>query len=186
MTYLPPGGPIQLGDPATLTNLSGVTIAVGSFLVILVVGAILVNYRERSVNTAVDRTLASSPLAVLYGFIGFGLVGIVGAYLLSQAAQVGLGGPVLGVAAAIVVGGALVTLAGFGYLVVGTVLTGFEGARRPWLGAVVGAVLSSIPWLLLPPTIALAVWTLVAAVGAGSPTRHYIHSDRTVETEARR
>lgn len=186
MTSLPWSGPLQFGELAALAELSGVTLAAGSFVLVLAVSATLVNFRERTVDRAVDRTLAGSPLSVLYGLVGFGLVGLVGGYLLSQAARIGLGGPVLGVVAALVVGGALATLASFGYLVVGTVLTGFEGARRPWLGAVVGAVVSSLPWLLLPPLVALGAWTLVAAVGAGSPTRHYIHADRTVEREARR
>jgi hypothetical protein len=44
---------------------------------------------------------------------------------------------------------------------------------------------SALPWLALPALPALAVWTLVAAVGLGSPTRHYIHDDRSVRTEAR-
>jgi hypothetical protein len=176
--------PLQL-DLAVLAELSGVTLAAGSFALVVVVGMVLVNFREPMVDRAVNRTLAGSPLSVFYGLIGFGLVAIVGAYLLSQAAQVGLGGPLLGVAAAAVVGGALVTLAGFGYLVVGTVLTTFEGPRRPWLGAVVGAVASSLPWLVLSPLYGLAVWTLVAAIGLGSPTRHYIHAERTVKTETR-
>jgi hypothetical protein len=178
------GPPAQLGGPA-LGEVSGVTLAAGSFVLVLAVGTALANYRGRTVDRAVDRTLDGSPLAVVYGLIGFGLVAVIGAYVLSQAAQVGLGGPVLGIAAAVVVGGALATLAGFGYLIVGTVLTEFEGARRPWLGAVIGAVLSALPWLLVPPLPALAVWTLVAAVGLGSPTRHYVHAERTVETEAR-
>ena len=170
-------------DPSVLADLSPAGRALVSFVVVLVVAAGLLNWRAETVERAVERTADASPLAVAYGLVAFGLVAAITAYGLSQVARAGLDGRVVEVGVVVVVGGALSALGAFGYLVVGSLLTEFEGPRRPWIGAVVGAVLSAIPLLALPTLPALAVWTLVAAVGVGSPTRHYIHSERTVESE---
>ena len=162
-------------DPSVLADLSPAGRALVSFVVVLVVATGLLNWRAETVERAVDRTA--------YGLAAFGLVAAITAYGLSQVARAGLDGRAVGVGAVVVVGGALSALGALGYLVVGSLLTEFEGPRRPWVGAVVGAVLSAVPLLALPTLPALAVWTLVAAVGVGSPTRHYIHSERTVERE---
>jgi hypothetical protein len=178
---LPGPVPVQLG----LGALSAPVQSALSFAVVLLVGAALLRWRGPTVDRAVDRTAEGSPVAVVYGLVAFALVALVAAYGLSQLARVGAGGAVLRTAGGLVGGTALVTLSAYGYLVLGVYLTEVEGARRPLLGALVGAVLSALPWLVLPTLPALAAWALLSAVGLGNPTRHYIHADRTVATEAR-
>jgi hypothetical protein len=170
--------PAQVG----LADLSGPTRGALSFALVLLFDVALLARRPATVDRAVDRVLDGSPAAVLYGLVAFALVAVFGSYGLSQVARVGVAPTALRPVGTVVVGTALAALAAFGYLVVGTALTGIEGARRPWVGAVVGAVLSALPWLVLPVLPALACWTLVAAVGLGAPTRHYVHDARTVET----
>ncbi|WP_311172921.1 hypothetical protein [Halobellus ordinarius] len=173
----------QVGDPSVLLGMPGPYYAVGSFLTVLAAAVGLLARRESLVERATDRAIERSPLAILYGVIPFALSAFVGGYVLSQAARVGAGGPLIVTGMASLVGIALVTLAGLGYLVVGSYLTEIEGARRPWPGAVVGAGLSAIPWLVLPLLPALFVWFVLAAVGLGGTTQEWIHGERTVETE---
>lgn len=147
-------------------------------------GAGLLARRGATVERAVSRAVGGSPVGFVYGVLAFVLVAFVGGYVVSQAARVGLGGTVLLSAVTVLLGGATLTLAGLGYTVVGTRLTGIEGSRRPWPGAVGGAVLSALPWLVLPSLPAAVVWIAVAAAGLGPLTRRWIHGERTVETEA--
>lgn len=177
--------PPLVAGPPQLTDASGPALAVASFALALAFGAGLLTWRPETVDRAADRAVEGSPLAVGYGLVAFAVVAVVGGYGLSQAARAGLGGATVRWLGVLVVGTALAALGSFGHLVVGTYLTELEGPRRPWVGAVVGAVASAVPWLALPTLPALAVWTLVAAVGLGGPTRHYIHDDRSVTTEAR-
>lgn len=174
----------QLDGPGALVALSGPTQAALSFVFVLAVGALLASQRGPTVDRAIDRTLDGSPAAVVYGVMAFALVVFLGGYLVTQVSRVGGEAGRLG--GTLVVGAAVLALAGYGYLVVGAYLTEIEGERRVFHGAVVGAALSAVPWLLLSTPFAVGVWLLVAAVGLGSPTRHWIHGARTVESEARR
>lgn len=171
-------------DPAVLLDASGPARAAASFLLVALFGAGLLARREALVHRAVDRTADGSPVAVVYGLMAFALVGFVGGYLLTQVGRVGVGGTTLLWAVIALVGAAVLVLAALGYTVVGTWLTQIEGARRPWPGVVVGAVLSALPWLVLPPLFAALAWFVLAAVGLGSSTRTWVHGERTVETEA--
>mgnify|MGYP007099780563 FL=1 len=117
--------------------------------------------------------------------IPFPSVLFVGGYILSQSARVGVTNRAIVVVLGAAVFVATVTLAGLGYLVVGAYTTELEGQRRVWTGAVAGAVLSALPWLVLPTVPALVAWVVVAAVGLGGTTQRWIHGERTVETEAR-
>ena len=173
----------QSVDPVAFVDLSGPARAAVSFVLVALFGAALLSVRGPAVDRAVDRTVEGSPVAVFYGLLAFGLFGFVAGYLLTQALSLGLGGPVLRWVGTAVVGAGALTLAGFGYTVVGTWLTEVEGPRRPWPGAVVGAVLSALPWLVLPAVPALVVWIAGAAVGLGSTTRHWVHGARDVEAE---
>jgi hypothetical protein len=175
----------QIGDPSALLELAGPAYAVLSFLAILVAGVGLLIRREPGVDLAVDRAIRGLPLAAVYGIIPFAAVVFVGGYIISQGARVGVANRLLVQTPGVLVVVATVVLAGLGYLVVGVFLTELEGNRRLWTGAVVGATLSAIPWVLLPLAPALAVWIVVAAVGLGGTTQRWVHGERTVETEAR-
>ncbi len=173
--------PSQLG----VAGLSAPVRSILSFALVLLVGAALLRWRGPTVDRAVDRTVEGSPVAVVYGLVAFALVVLVAGYGLSQLARLGAGGVVVRTAGELVGGTAFLTLSAFGYLVVGVSLTEVEGARRPLLGALVGALLSALPWLVLPTLPAVAAWALLSAVGLGNPARHYLNDDRTVATEAR-
>lgn len=173
----------QIGDPSALLELSGPAYAVLSFLAILATGAGLLVRREPGVDLAVDRAVRGLPLAAVYGIIPFAAVAFVGGYVVSQGARVGVTSRLLVQTLGALVAVAMVALAGLGYLVVGAYATELEGERRLWVGAVVGAALSALPWLLLPLVPALVAWIVVAAVGLGGTTQRWVHGERTVETE---
>jgi hypothetical protein len=172
-------------DLSALLDLSGPARGAISFVLVLLVGVGLLVRREAAVDRAVDLARDGSPLAVVYGVIAFGLLAFVGGYVLTQAVELAPG-TVVPQVLLVLVGLAAVVLAGFGYTVLGTWLTEIEGQRRPWPGIVLGAVLSAIPWLVLPGVVAGLGWILLAAVGLGSVTRHWVHGERTVATEAGR
>lgn len=152
------------------------------FAVVLAIGTVLVARYDARVDRAVDQTADWSPLAVLYGLFAFVLVSVIALYVITQVARLNVvGAPLLAITA--VGAGSVTILATFGYVVLGTWLTEIEGARRPWPGAVVGAVLGAVPWLVLPTMPALAVCALVAAVGLGSPTRNWVHASHAVDTD---
>jgi len=174
----------QIGDLSALFGLSGRIYAGLSFLVVLASGGVLLVTRDEFVERAVDRVVDGSPLSILYGVIPFLLVAFAGGYALNQFARAGVGGPLLARGWSLLVAAVGVGFVGLGYLVTGTYLTEVEGERRPWHGAVVGAVLSALPWLFLPTLPAVVVWVLGAAAGLGAPTQQWVHGKRTVETEA--
>ena len=175
----------QVGDLSVLFDLSGPVYAGLSFLSILAAAAGLLYTRTEVADRAVDRAVQGLPLAAVYGVIPFAAVLFVGGYILSQSARVGVTNWAIVVVLGAAVLVSIVTLAGLGYLVVGAYTTELEGQRRVWTGAVAGAVLSALPWLVLPTVPALVAWVVVAAVGLGGTTQRWIHGERTVETEAR-
>jgi hypothetical protein len=182
--YLPI--PLQVGDPSALFGLSGPVLSALSFVSVLAVGVVLLRWRGPLVDRAVDRVVDGSPVAVVYGFMAFGLVAFAAGYLTTQVPTFAPAPGPVRTAGSLLSAVALVALAGFGYLVLGTYLTQLEGGRRPWPGVVVGAALSAVPWTVLPTLPALAVWVAVSAVGLGSPTRHWVHDTRTAERERQR
>ena len=178
------GATAQIGDLSVLFGLSGEVYAGLSFLAVLLSGVLLLVARGGFVDRAVNRVVEGSPVAVLYGVLPFFFVAFAGGYALNQFARAGVAGPLLAQGWSLLVVLVAIGFTGLGYLVVGTYLTEIEGERRPWHGAVVGAVLSALPWLLLPTVPAVLLWALGAAVGLGAPTRRWVHGERTVETEA--
>jgi hypothetical protein len=174
----------QIGDLSALFGLSGRVYAGLSFLAVLLSGVLLLVARSGFVDRAVNRVVEGSPVAILYGVLPFFFLAFAGGYALNQFARAGVAGPLLARGWSLLVVLAGIGFTGLGYLVVGTYLTEIEGERRPWHGAVVGAVLSSLPWLLLPTVPAVLLWVLGAATGLGAPTRRWVHGERTVETEA--
>lgn len=173
----------QSADLSTLLELSGPAYGVLSFALVGLAAVGFLARRESDVHRAVDLMREGSPLTVVYGVIAFGLLAFVGGYLISQLGRVTTRAAVFQLIL-VGVGLAAVVLAGFGYLVVGTWLTELGGGRRPWSGAAIGAGLSAAPWVFLPLVPAVFGWILLAAIGLGNVTRHWIHGDRTVESEA--
>ncbi|WP_336338602.1 hypothetical protein [Haloarcula brevis] len=184
-------GPAAIGTPVVgqlrpgaVADLSGPLRGAVSFVLVFVTGAVVLRQRRRGIGAALDAIAERPAVAVLYGVAGYVIVGIVGLYGATTLARLSIAGGVL-VRLVVVVGSLFVlALTSFGFLVAGTLLTELSGGRRPSYGLVVGAALSAVPWALLSPAGSVAVSLAVAAFGIGGSVRVWIHSERTVETEA--
>lgn len=171
-------GPV---DPTGLAEASGAVRAAASFALVLLFGGVLL-YRYRGfVDRSTDASFERPRVAVVYGLMAFGLVAFGGVYVFSQLARLGGTVSLVGLGAMALVA---LTLASLGFAVVGTLITDVQGRRRPWHGLVLGAGISSVGWLLLPPLGGLLAWILIASFGLGGPTRKWFHTPRPVEAGA--
>jgi hypothetical protein len=151
--------------------------AAASVLLVLGVAAGVRYGRAGLLDRAVDATLERPLTAPLYGVAATVLGGLLAAYVLRQALRLGVGGRIV---VALVMGGA-VTVAGFGFVVVGTGLTTIMGNRRPWAGPLVGAGVSALVLLALPGVAGLVGWVGLAATGVGGSARRWLYASRAVE-----
>jgi hypothetical protein len=173
----------SVGPSAVVDAPPAVRAAASFVLVLLFGGALLYRYGafvDRSVDSSKERPL----LSVVYGAIGYGLVGFFCLYAYTQLFRLGLGGAVLSTIGVVVVACIALVLAGLGFLVVGTLLTELNGHRQPWSGLVVGAVVSAIAWLALPLLGSVVAWFVVTAIGIGGPTRRWVHASRAERVRA--
>jgi hypothetical protein len=170
--------PLQALDPSVVIEAPPTARAVVAFgLTILFGGAMF--YREgRRVSLAVASSRERPLVSVLYGLIAFAIVSFFTAYLLSQLFRLGLNVTLVGLIAALVVGGVLLTLGGLGFAVVGAWANDIFGLGDPWLGLVGVAAVSGLVWLALPFVLSILLWLGIAAVGIGGPTKHWLHSTR--------
>jgi hypothetical protein len=171
--------PIQFPgvEPTDLLGLDAPTLAAGAFLLVVVVGGAVGYSRpallDRAANDALDRPIRTP----LYG-VAATILGWLGAvYLLGQAFR--LAGNAIGTAATVAVAAGALAVGGFGVAAVGTGLAAAAGVRRH--GVVVGATVGALIPLALPAGPALALWTLVAAIGVGGPARRWLYASRSVE-----
>lgn len=169
--------------PSVLVDVPGSYRAVGSFVLVLLAGALVLYRSERFVDHSIDASMEKPHISLLYGFIAFGLVVFVGLLALSQLTQLGITVPVVSYVAIGLIGLAMVLLAGLGYAVLGARLTELWGPRQAWNGLVFGAALSAVGWLLLPIIAGTVTWVAGASLGIGGPVREWIHEERTVESE---
>ncbi|MDS0261167.1 hypothetical protein NDI56_17340 [Haloarcula sp. S1CR25-12] len=174
---------VQSVDVTAIGGLPGYLQAIGSFLLVVLFGGVILRRSEARVLRSLEALRERPYSAVPYGLVAYAVALAVGLYGFSQLGRVGVAGTFLGLLVALLLGGVFVSLTAFGFLVVGTLATDVHGRREPTYGLVVGAALSAIGWLLLPPAGGLAVWVLVAAFGLGGAVRLWVHAERTVETE---
>jgi len=170
----------QTLGPSTVAGTPPAARAAGSFLLVGLLGGAFLSRRERLVDRAVDDTLGRPAVAIVYGFCAYALVAFAGFYTNNLLAQLGVTATPLGALAALVLVGGLALVSAFGLLVVGTLLTGLWGPRRPRRGLALAASASAASWFLLPAGAAFAALVLVAAVGVGGPTRTWVHRSRPV------
>jgi hypothetical protein len=171
-------------DPATIVDAPASVRGVASFALVLLFGGALLVRDDGFVDRSVDALKERPLMSVVYGAIAYGLVGFACAYGISQLARLGGGSALVFTVGATVAGAVLLTLAGLGFVVVGTLLTELQGTRQPWTGLVVGASVGAVVWFALPLLAGVVAWLLVTAVGIGGPTRKWIHAsqDAPVET----
>lgn len=178
LVVLPGVATAQSLGPSVVTEAPASLRAVASFVLVLLFGGGLLyrygGFVERSVDSSKEQLL----LSVVYGVIAYGLVGFVCVYAYSQLARLGTGGAVLSTVAVATVGIVALTLAGLGFVVVGTLLTDLQGRRQPWVGLVIGAAVSAVAWLALPLLPGLVAWLVVTAFGIGGPTRRWVHASQ--------
>lgn len=170
----------QTVDPSVVVDTPALRAGTSFLLVLLFGGAILHRYEgsiDRSIDAMTDRPL----LSVVYGAMAHIMVTFTGIGFLSQVARVNVDGPPISAVGMVVLVAALFGLGGLGFVVVGTWLTTLQGDRRPWYGLVVGAVISSLAWLLLPLLGGVLAWGLVVSAGIGGLTRNWVHDERTGE-----
>ncbi|WP_254280524.1 hypothetical protein [Haloarcula marina] len=183
VAVLPSVAAAQSLDPSVVGDASGPVRAVASFALVVASGGVVLLRSEDRVHRALDALLARPSRAVPYGLLAYVLVLAVGLYGLSQLIRVGVVSTVLGRAAAILLVVAVVFVTGFGFLVVGTLLTDLQGRRRPRYGLLIGAALSAGCWAVLPLLGGVVVSAVVASFGIGGATRRWFHAERTVERE---
>ena len=181
LALLPGAAVAQPVEPSVVLEGPGVVRAAGSFGLVLLLGAGLVYRYGGFLDRSVDAALERPRISVLYGLMAFGLVSFGGGYASSQLARLGGTFSLVGAGAMALVALALASL---GFAVVGTLITDVQGRRRPWYGLVLGAGISSVGWLVLPPLGGLLAWILIASFGLGGPTRKWFHTPRRVESGA--
>lgn len=179
-----PSVPAQV-DPSLITDTPGLVQGAVSFLLVLVAGWVVLARSPRRVEDAVDALFDEPGRAILYGAMAYVIVLVVGLYGVTQAARLAVGGGLVAAVAVTAIGVAVLVLTGFGFLVLGTLLTDIQSHQRPQYGLVVGAVISGVVWLVLPLPWSAIVWFAFAAFGIGGATRLWLHTDRTVERELR-
>jgi hypothetical protein len=161
-----------LGPSALVDVPAPVRAAVAFVLTVAFGGAVIYRYGGR-IDGAVDASMTSPLLSVVYGIVAYGLVGAAVLYVYSQLVLLGVESVVLTVAAAAV----LLSLGGLGFVVIGTWLADVLGVDSPWLGLVGVGLVGAAALFVLPPSAGLLVWFGIAAVGVGGPARRWIHAD---------
>jgi len=173
----------QPTDAADIVALPGAVKAALSFVLVALTGAVILHSYEARVDRSLDALLNDPYSAIPYGFFAYVLALAVGLYGLSQLGRIGVAGTVLGSLGALLIIGTVVTLTAFGFLVLGTLVTEIQGARRPRYGLVLGAGLSAVGWLVLPTSRGILIWVLGGAFGIGGAVRRWFHAEHSVETE---
>ncbi|NLV04619.1 hypothetical protein GOC83_00515 [Haloarcula rubripromontorii] len=170
-------------EPSVAAELSRPLRGLVSFILVVVSGAVILRLRRASVADSIDAISASPATAVLYGIAGYVIFGIVGLYGTTTLARLGVAGGVFVRLVVLASSAVFLLLTGFGFLVVGTLLTELLYHRQPSHGLLIGASLSALTWVLLSPAGSIVASLGIAAFGIGGSVRVWIHSERTVETE---
>ncbi|WP_336023708.1 hypothetical protein [Halobellus salinisoli] len=164
-------------DPSIVASAPASYRAAAAFLsTVLVGGAVHYRYGNR-LRAAVEASTENLPLAVFYGFFAYALAGFLVAYGFTQLAGLGVGSPVVLTIAFVVLGGALLTLGGIGYVVLGVWLADRAGLGDPWIGLLGASLVGAVAVLVLPFVLGAVAWFGLAAFGIGGSVRRWIHAD---------
>jgi hypothetical protein len=176
----------QFTDPRSLSEVPRIQLALASVALVLVFGGVAIYRYGNRVDRSVDSLIDRPGIAVAYGLIAYILVLFSALFLFSQIGRLGVANSFLTPIWSLGLAAAIGAVTGYGFVVVGTLLTDIQGQRRPQHGLVLGALLSGVGWVALPFMGGVAVWTVVAAFGIGGSMRKWIHSEHTVEAKVGR
>lgn len=167
----------QIFDPNTLLNApSSVRAVAALFATILFGGAVIYLYGGR-LDGAVDASMGSPLSSTLYGIMTYGGAFFLVGYAYSQLLRIEVTSTAVLIVAGIILISLLLTLSGFGFVIVGCWLSELFGPRDPWLGLIGLGTAGAFVWFLLPAVVGVAVWFSVGAVGIGGPARLWLHDD---------
>jgi len=169
-------------DPTVVVDVSAPVRAIGSFLAVLLVGGSLHVRFEGPLDRAVRDVMDRPRVAVFYGLFAYGLVFFVALYANDILIRVGAIDTPLGYAVVAFLFLGVLAVSGVGFLVVGRIVTEYRAGRRSWLDPVLGALISTVPWLVLPFVPGLLAWIALAAFGVGGRTRTWVHATRSADT----
>jgi hypothetical protein len=170
-------------EPGGVTELSRPLRGLLSFLLVLVAGTVVLRLRQGYIDESIDAIFDSPATAILYGFAGYVIVGIVSLYGTTTLARLSVAGGVLVRILIIIWSLFLLLLTAFGFVVVGPLLTDILRSRHTSYGLLIGASLSAVSWVLFSPVGSIVASLAIAAFGIGGSARLWIHAERTVETE---
>lgn len=170
-------------DPAAVAEVSTPVRAVGSFVLVLLLGGTFLTLAEEFVDRSVDASMERPLTSIAYGaFAQIGLV-LLGAYAVSQLASIGSGVPIVATASFWIVSLGWLALAGFGFTVVGAGLTDAAGDRQLWSGVAIGAAIAAFVWVLPTFGFGLLASIAVVSVGVGGLARRWLHASIGGDTE---
>lgn len=168
---------LQALDPSVVLDVPASVRAAAVFvLTVAFGGAVIYRYGGR-LDAAVETSMSSPLLSVVYGLIAYGLVGFFTAYAYTQVIRIGVGTTLVTAVAVVVLGGFLLSLGGLGFVVVGHWLAELLGLQGPWVGLVGVGLVSAVALFVLPVAVGVLVWLGIAAVGVGGPTRSWMHAE---------
>ncbi|WP_144905379.1 hypothetical protein [Halobellus captivus] len=177
--------PLQAVDPATVVDLPATYRAAVAFLSSTLAGGAVNYWYGNRIKAAVEASTENLPLAVLYGFFAYSLAGFLVAYGFTQFARLGVSASVGLILGGVALGGALLTLGGVGYVVVGAWIADLAGFSDPWIGLLAVGLVGAVAVLALPFLLGAVAWFAIAAVGIGGSVRRWIHADAARRTANR-
>lgn len=176
--------PLQAFDPSLVLDAPMLVRAAVSFICTVLFGGLVIYRYGGRLDDAVAASMSSPVVSVVYGIMAFGFVIFLLGYVFSQVSQLGINSTFLGAAVGALVAVAVLSLGGFGFVVVGAWATETFGSADPWVGLVGVGAISAVAWLFLPFLLAALVWIGIAAVGLGGPARHWVHRTKRVPSES--
>ena len=169
-------------EPSAIAELSAPVRATFGAGGVIVVGTIFLLTWTDMVYRSIDASGESLPSTIFYGLAVHFVLLFGGLYIISQLAGL------IGAANSVILGLTglgLLIIAGLGFTVVGTGITGLSGDRRPWLGLVIGGGIAAVSLLALPLFLGIATWILVASLGVGGAAREWFHASYSTEDQIR-
>lgn len=167
--------PMQAGDPAVLSEVSGAVRGSLAFSVVLVFGGALAWRFEPFLERSIDSSRAKPLRSLLYGVAAHAAIAFAGVYLASRLAQIRVSGWNAGAVGALVGLLLFFLAAALGFTVVGVTVVELGWEPRRWAGVVVGALIAGAV-AVIDPLVGGAAWFVLVSMGIGGPVRTWFHA----------